>query len=74
MASKQKPPVVVAELGRPETPSETTSRKAEQSRLYKQRKTVNNLVCSLLVSLGLVRVMVLVVPRGTDQWLSLIHI
>lgn len=68
MAGKQKPPVVVAELGRPETPSETASRKAEQSRLYKQRKTVNNLVFSLLVSLGLVLVMVLVVPRGTDQW------
>lgn len=68
MTDKQKPPVVVAELGRPETPSETASRKAEQSRLYKQRKTVNNLVFSLLVSLGLVLVMVLVVPRGTDQW------
>lgn len=42
MAEKQKRPVIVAELGRPETASETASRKAEQSRLYKQRKTVNN--------------------------------
>ena len=68
MASTQKPPVVVAELGRPETASETAARKAEQSRLYKQRKTVNNLVLSLLVSLALMIVMVLIVPRGTDQW------
>lgn len=68
MAAKHKPPVVVAELGRPETPAETAARKEEQSRLYRQRKTVNNLVFSLLVSLGLVLVMVLMVPRGTDQW------
>lgn len=64
MAKKQKPPVVVAELGRPETVSETRARKAENSRLYRERKTVNNLVFSLLVTLGLVVVMVLVVPRG----------
>lgn len=68
MAQKQKPPVVVAELGRPETPAETATRKARDSRLYRQRKTVNNLVFSLLVSLGLVLVIVLVVPRGTDTW------
>jgi len=68
MAAKQKPPAVVAELGRPETASETAARKAEQSRLYKQRKTVNNLVFSLLVTVALVLVMVLIVPRGVDQW------
>jgi len=68
MAGKQNAPVVVAELGRPETPSETAARKAETSRLYRQRKTVNNLVFSLLVSLGLVLLIVLVVPRGTDTW------
>ena len=68
MTKTQKPPVVVAELGRPETPGETSARKAEQSRLYRQRKTVNNLVLSLLVTLALVIVMVLIVPRGTDQW------
>jgi hypothetical protein len=68
MANKQKPPVVVAELGRPETSSETAARKARDSRLYRQRKTVNNLVFSLLVSLGLVLVIVLVVPRGADTW------
>ncbi|SJN10637.1 putative secreted protein [Leucobacter sp. 7(1)] len=64
MAKKQKPPVVVAELGRPETSYETRVRKAENSRLYKQRKTVNNLVFSLLVTLGLVLVIYLAVPRG----------
>ena len=55
----------MAELGRPETPAETAARKATDSRLYRQRKTVNNLVFSLLVSLGLVLVIVLMVPRGT---------
>lgn len=68
MAEKQKKPAIVAELGRPETTSETASRKAEQSRLYKQRKTINNLVFSLLVSVALMIVIVLIVPRGTDQW------
>lgn len=68
MAAKSKKPVIVAELGRPETPEETAVRKARDSRLYKQRKTVNNLVFSLLVSLGLVLVIVLAVPRGTGGW------
>ncbi len=62
MAKKQKPPVVVAELGRPETAAETAARKANDSRLYRQRKTVNNLVFSLLVSLGLMVVIVLMAP------------
>lgn len=56
---------IVAELGRPETPEETAARKANDSRLYRQRKTVNNLVFSLLVTLGMVVVIVLMVPRGT---------
>lgn len=64
MAKKQKPPVVVAELGRPETAAETSARKSRDSRLYRERKTVNNLVLSLLVSLGLVLVIFLAVPRG----------
>lgn len=62
MAKKQKPPVVVAELGRPETPHETAARKATDSRLYRQRKTVNNLVFSLLVSLGLMILIVFMAP------------
>lgn len=68
MASKQKTPVVVAELGRPETPAETAARKARDSRLYRQRKTVNNLVFSLLVTVALAILIVIVVPRGTDTW------
>lgn len=68
MAKTQKPPRVVAELGRPETAHETAARKAENSRLYKQRKTVNNLVFSLLVSVAVMIVLVLIVPRGTDIW------
>ncbi len=58
---------MVAELGRPETAAETAARKANDSRLYRQRKTVNNLVFSLLVSLGLVLVIVLIVPRGVGD-------
>lgn len=61
---EERPPRIVAELGRPETPEETRARKERDSRLYRQRKTVNNLVLSLLVSLGVVLVMVLAVPRG----------
>ncbi|WP_378147043.1 DUF4245 domain-containing protein [Cnuibacter sp. UC19_7] len=63
MAGTSKP--IVAELGRPETPQETAARLAEQSRLYRQRKTLNNLVLSLLVSVGLVAVIILAVPRPT---------
>jgi hypothetical protein len=55
---------VVAELGRPETPAETAARKAEASRLHRQRQTVNNLVYSLLATLGIVVVIVLIVPRN----------
>jgi hypothetical protein len=68
MAKKQKPPVVVAELGRPETKAETATRKATDSHNYRQRKTVNNLVFSLLVTLGLVLVIFLLVPRGVDKF------
>ena len=57
-------PRVVAELGRPETPEETAARKAENSRLYKARKTPSNLVWALLVSLGVVLIMVMFVPRA----------
>ncbi|AZZ49261.1 DUF4245 domain-containing protein [Rathayibacter rathayi] len=62
--SRSKPARVVAELGRPETAAETAARKAENSRLYRQRKTVNNLVFSLLATVGAVALIVLLVPRG----------
>lgn len=55
---------VVAELGRPATAAEIEARKAEASRLHRTRQTINNLVYSLLATLGLVLVIVLVVPRG----------
>lgn len=69
--AKNKRPNIVAELGRPETPAETAARKAEGSRLYKQRKTVNNLVFSLLVTVGLVAVIYLMVPRAEGNFAEL---
>ncbi|PPH22674.1 DUF4245 domain-containing protein [Rathayibacter toxicus] len=62
--SRSKQPRIVAELGRPETADETAARKAENSRLYRQRKTVNNLIFSLLATVGAVALIVLLVPRG----------
>lgn len=64
MAAKQKPPRVVAELGRPETPEETAARKAENSLKHRQRQTLLNLVLALGASLVVVLVIVLLVPRS----------
>lgn len=58
-------PRVVADLGRPETPEETASRKAEASRVYRSSQNTRNLVAALLVTLGVVLVIVFAVPRGT---------
>lgn len=66
--AKNKAPNIVAELGRPETASETAARKAENSRLYRSRKTVNNLVFSLLVTVGLVAIIYLMVPRAAGDF------
>ncbi len=65
-----KQPKIVAELGRPETPEETFARKQENSRLYRSRKTINNLVFSLLVTVGLVAAIYFLVPRaeGEPNW------
>lgn len=60
----ERSPRVVAELGRPETPEETAARKAENSRTYRQRQTVKNLVLALGASLLVVLVLVLLVPRS----------
>jgi hypothetical protein len=57
-------PRVVAELGRPETPDEAATRKAEASRVYRSSQTTRNLIAALLVTLGIVLVIVLAVPRG----------
>lgn len=64
MSRKDDGPAIVAELGRPETPEETAARKARDSQNHRTRQTVNNLVLSLLATLGIVVVIVLFVPRG----------
>jgi hypothetical protein len=64
MAAAQRPPRVVAELGRPETPEETAARKAENSLKHRQRQTLKNLVLALGASLLIVLVIVLLVPRS----------
>jgi hypothetical protein len=60
---KQKPPAIVAELGRPETPAETAARKAENSRKHRANQTLINLVYSLVATLAVVLLLVLVVVR-----------
>ena len=64
MARQSKSPAVVAELGRPETADEEAARRAENSRLYRARKTVNNLIYSLLATLGVVAIVYFAVPRA----------
>jgi hypothetical protein len=64
MTATKRAPRIVAELGRPETPEESAARLAENSRKYRARKTVNNLVLSLLATLVTVLVLVLLVPRS----------
>lgn len=66
MSRAKREPRVVAELGRPETREETAERLATGSRNYRSRKTLNNLVLSLLATLGLVLVIVLLVPRNDN--------
>lgn len=61
--SGHREPAIVAELGRPETPQETATRKAETSRLHRSNQTALNLVAALVVSLGVVLLIVLVVVR-----------
>lgn len=58
-----KPPRVVAELGRPETPEETAARRAETARAHRSNQTVLNLVAAVVASLGIVLFLVLVVVR-----------
>jgi hypothetical protein len=63
VSATKRPARIVAELGRPETPEETAARISDNSRKYRSRKTLNNLVLSLLVTVGAVVVLVLLVPR-----------
>jgi hypothetical protein len=64
MTRGKREPRVVAELGRPELPEERAARLAANSQAYRSRKTVNNLVLSLLVTVVAVLVIVLLVPRS----------
>lgn len=61
----ERPPRVVAELGRPETANETAARKAESSRVYRSSQTARNLVAALIVTVAIVAVIIFIVPRGT---------
>ncbi len=56
---------IVAELGRPETPGETAARKAESSRVYRSSQTFRNLIAAIIITVLLLAVIVLIVPRGT---------
>jgi len=56
---------VVAELGRPETAEETADRKAASSAAYRSSKTFRNLVAALLVTVAVVAIVYLGVPRGS---------
>lgn len=68
--SRPKPPRIVAELGRPETPAETAARKAENSRVHRQAQNTRNLIVALVASLGLVLVLVMVVARPDASTLT----
>lgn len=61
-----RPPRIVAELGRPETPEETAARKAESSRRHRSNQTLRNLVLALLASLVVVLFLIFVVVRPTS--------
>ncbi|MBN9175931.1 MAG: DUF4245 family protein [Microbacterium sp.] len=58
-------PRIVAELGRPETPQETADRKAASSAAYRSSKTFRNLIAALIVTVAVVAVVYLGVPRGS---------
>lgn len=58
-------PRVVAELGRPETAQETADRKAASSAAYRSSQTFRNLIAALLVTVAVVAVVYLGVPRGS---------
>ncbi|WP_243224724.1 DUF4245 family protein [Microbacterium sp. CIAB417] len=63
MSRKSAAPVV-AELGRPETPEETATRKAASSQAYRSSQTFRHLIAALILTLGVVAVIVFAVPRG----------
>ncbi|MCE0508419.1 DUF4245 domain-containing protein [Microbacterium sp. KKR3/1] len=64
MSKQTKQPPIIAELGRPETPDETAARKAASSKAYRSSQTFRNLIAALLVTVAVVAVIILAVPRG----------
>ena len=54
---------VVAELGRAETPEETAQRKARDSRLYRERKTLSNLIYALIATVAAVAIIYAAAPH-----------
>ena len=57
-------PRIVAELGRPETGAESAARKAESSRIHRESQNTRNLIAALIVTIAVVVVIILAVPRG----------
>lgn len=62
-----KPPAIVAELGRPETPEETAARRAEYSRKRRSSQTIPALVVALIASFGIVLFLIVVVVRPEPE-------
>jgi hypothetical protein len=65
-----KPRPIVAELGRPETPEEEAARKAQNSKNYRDSKTIRNLWVAVGVTVGIVALIVLIVPRDDSSRLQ----
>ncbi|KQP55949.1 DUF4245 domain-containing protein [Agreia sp. Leaf283] len=65
-----KPRPIVAELGRPETPEEEAARKAQNSKNYRDSKTIRNLWVAVGVTVGIVALIVLLVPRDDSSRLQ----
>jgi hypothetical protein len=62
-----KPRPIVAELGRAETPEEEAARKAQNSQNYRDSKTMRNLWVAVAVTVGIVALIVLIVPRDDSS-------
>jgi hypothetical protein len=67
-----KPRPIVAELGRPETPEEEAARKAQNSKNYRDSKTMRNLWVAIGVTVAIVALIVVIVPRDDSSRLQTI--
>jgi hypothetical protein len=65
-----KPRPIVAELGRPETIEEEAARKAQNSKNYRDSKTIRNLWVAVGVTVAIVALIVLIVPRDDSSRLQ----